>query len=58
MKYGFTCRAGSPLPAVRENTNLGAHGVTRPTIKQFAPSVFICVHPWLEKLNPIQIALQ
>jgi oligopeptide/dipeptide ABC transporter ATP-binding protein len=27
----LTGRAGSPLPAVRPNTNGGAHGVTRPT---------------------------
>ena len=32
-------RAGSPLPAARPNTNDGAHGVTRPTSKDFDAEV-------------------
>ena len=31
LYYGFIGRAGSPLPAARQNTKHGAHGVTRPT---------------------------
>jgi hypothetical protein len=46
MKYGLIGGAGNPLPAARPNVNFGAHGVTRPTFKYFAPSVFIYVHPW------------
>jgi hypothetical protein len=43
-------RAGSPLPAVGENDNHGAHGVTRPTTNNSAASVSICVYPWLKQI--------
>ena len=34
--HGLFGRAGSPLPAARPNADDGAHGVTRPTSKDFA----------------------
>ena len=35
-KHGLLGRAGSPLPAAGSTTTNGAHGVTRPTTKDFA----------------------